>query len=192
MKRMASADFQASAGHADMGIEAGFGIQGDADAYRQFDGCLDSLHRDYLNARAVHEQLMRLYGIGDAMTQIASDRMESCLCAFDMRLIELRRSNILKQAALARLKVMRLDMERREADKQRADRAYKKRCEDYYAADMDTKRVRERRADEESFANFLIVWHLMRQTAGYATHRLRIANMFAQASLPGTRARLSA
>jgi hypothetical protein len=121
--------------------------------------------------------------MGDPMTQIAADRMEGCLCAFDMRLIELRRNNALKQAALARLKLMRMEMERCEADKQRADRAYKKRLEDFYETDMRTRRARDQREGRESFANFLIAWQLMQQALAYTNHRLRIANSFAKASM---------
>ncbi len=55
------------------------------------DPLLAELHREYLNARAQCARLLRENGASDAMTAIAVDRLESCLGAFETRLIELRR-----------------------------------------------------------------------------------------------------
>lgn len=65
------------------------------------DPLLSDLHKQFVDARAHHQRLMRSRGSGDPMTDVANDMADSAQCAFETRLIELRKDEDSKAMVLA-------------------------------------------------------------------------------------------
>lgn len=65
------------------------------------DPLLADLHKQFLDARANHIRLTRLRGAKDPMADVANDMADSAQCAFETRLLELRRDEDSKAMVLA-------------------------------------------------------------------------------------------
>jgi hypothetical protein len=151
----------------------------EVDSYKSMDPVLADLYKQYLDARAVYGSLLRSHGVDDPMVQVAEDRLESCLSAFETRLIELRQDMALRQAAVARLQTMRTHMERLDEENHRASQKYKKRMQEY----AEERRIDRARAESESsFATFLLLCSMLRYSSAHAYQSLRVANAFFAAS----------
>lgn len=146
------------------------------ETYLNHDPLLSGLHRDYLDARAVCARLLRDSGADDPMTEIAVDRLESCLGAFETRLIELRRDFAARNDAVRRLKKLRAAMELQDEENRRADLRYRKEAQSFYDRRDFVARGRD------SYGLFLLSCAMLRQTAASAHESLRVANAFLAAA----------
>jgi len=75
------------------------------EAFIHLDPTLASLHKQYLDAKAQYESLVKSNGKDDAMAEIAADMMDSAWCAMQTRLLEVRCDRGMMQEAQAMMRL---------------------------------------------------------------------------------------
>lgn len=99
------------------------------EAFMCLDGTLDSLHKQYMDAKAQRKELVAMCGGDDAMAAMAIDLEDSCWCAMQTRYIELRA----KGKMMARVQSM---MRQRERDIEGLELRILKRDQEKQARDF--------------------------------------------------------
>lgn len=69
------------------------------DAFLELDHMLVALNKEYLEAKAQHKELVKIYGCDDAMAEVAADMEDSAWCAMQTRYLEVRAERKLMAAA---------------------------------------------------------------------------------------------
>ncbi len=84
------------------------------DAFILLDDTLDSLNKQYLDAKVQRKELVALYGDDDAMASVAIDMEDSAWCAMQTRYIELRAERKIMAQAQAMMRRRERDMQEQE------------------------------------------------------------------------------
>ncbi len=144
------------------------------------DSLLATLYKRYRNSKANYQALLKANGPDDPMAQIAQDMMESNRSAFETRLIELKRdrrcartdeqTDIMARLDEARAKAGRL----KKAKQQEA--FYGRRARDR------ARRKAEKEGRDGMFVAWILLW-LLQQSIQYSYERLKLAQVFADATL---------
>lgn len=135
------------------------------EALMPVDPVLAALHKEYLDANARHKKLARESGVGDPMTEVAADMLDSARSALQTRLIELQECRERETGqALAR------SLRRRGAEQ-----------EVLQARAAMEKRKREK--DSDVFFWFAVMYWIIGQTFSATKKRLSVANDFALVSV---------
>ena len=97
---------------------------GELEAFIILDDLLNSLHKQYLDAKAQRKELVALGGQDDAMASVAFDMEDSAWCAMQTRYVELRA----ERKMMARAQDMMRRHERQiEARNRRIEKSYKRK-----------------------------------------------------------------
>jgi len=80
------------------------GAMSELQAFMELDPLLASLHKQYVDARAVRLMAVKDFGAGDAMTEIALLAEDSAWCAMQTRYMELRADRMMMRDAQAMMR----------------------------------------------------------------------------------------
>jgi hypothetical protein len=113
------------------------------EAFTKLDDTLESLNKQYLDARLQRKELVALYGGDDAMVEIAIDMEDSAYCALQTRYIEVRQNRDMM------VKAQRLMRDAEEEMKIEAEKEKSQKASEFVMKlkMMDAMRVKERRSD---------------------------------------------
>ena len=140
------------------------------------DPLLADLHKQFLDARANHIRLSRLRGAKDPMTDVANDMVDSTQCAFETRLLELRKDEESKRTVLALMRRAH-ELHQRELNEQAlAETA------DYWRRQAIPKKRRAVQEGIDSFWMVMLGLMVLRQSLMDANEKLSIADLFSRAS----------
>lgn len=145
------------------------------------DPLLAGLYKDYLDARGVHARLVKTVGPDDAMTVVAADRMDSCLSAFETRLIELR--GAMSRNSVERLKDLKAEMDARDAESRQSSEAYHQKLEQFYGKRRQELIEESKKHGESGFFYLLLLYYMFQHTATVTQRRLRMASEFMAAAI---------
>lgn len=84
------------------------------------DPLLAELNKEMTEARERHARLLKTNGEDDAMAAVAADMRDSAECAFETRLLELRRDEDAKARAMAMRRIVQLREESEEVEREKA------------------------------------------------------------------------
>ncbi len=99
---------------------AGSGVLSELEAFIAIDPLLASLHKQYTGAQALSLKSAKEHGTDAAMTEMAMAMEESCHCALQTRLLELRRDESAARAAEVLLREAQVEEEKAQAQDSRA------------------------------------------------------------------------
>lgn len=120
------------------------------------DMLLAQLYKEYMDARAVHQRLMRSHGTHDPMTDVAEDRADSARCAFETRMLELRRRSEEEEGrrlAIKRLRAMREEVEALEESRVESSRKHEEAQRQY----ADEARLRDKQSQQNDAGLLMLV-----------------------------------
>ncbi len=135
------------------------------EAFMPVDPVLASLHKEYLDANARHKKLARENGLGDPMTDVANDMLDSARSALQTRLIELQESR------------------EQEVNDALASSLRKRRAEQEVQQARASIEKRRQERDSDVFFWFAVMYWIMGQTFKATGKRLSAANDFALVSV---------
>lgn len=141
------------------------------------DPLLADLNKQFLDARAQHMRLMRLHGTKDPMTDVANDMVDSTQCAFETRLLELRKDEDSKRTVLALMR-RAYEMHQRDLNEQELAMTHKMGL----ARALPQGRSRAVKEGTDSFWFVLMGLAVLRAALVNANEKLTIANAFSRAS----------
>jgi hypothetical protein len=150
---------------------AGAGVLSEAEAYAHFDPVLASLLKQYRDAQAHYETLLRKNGAHDAMAEVAADMADSYDSAVETRILELRQQATIRRAAEAMMQesIDRMAASKRYHDKLAAD-----------ARNSEAARDRTKREARESYMFVMFLWWMLQETLRETQRRLSAASAFAR------------
>jgi hypothetical protein len=140
------------------------------------DPLLADLNKQFIDARAQHIRLSRLHGPKDPMTDVADDMVDSAQCAFETRLLELRKDEDSKRTVLALMR-RAYEMHQRDLNEQALAETHQ----------MGLARARPRgrnvvKEGTDSFWFVVMGMMVLRAALMNATERLTLANAFLNAA----------
>lgn len=131
------------------------------EAFISMDEVLAHLQREFLNAKASHERLVRENGADDAMAEVAADMMDSAWCAVQTRLMEVRS----KRELMARAQnMMRASAKQAQEKKEQLEQKKALALYEKMQMMMHWKKVRkaiEKKKEQDKFPFFEIVFLFM-------------------------------
>lgn len=142
------------------------------------DPLLADLYKQYLDAKASHQNLARLRGDHDPMVDVARDMEDSTKSAFETRLIELRRDEETKSIVLDLARRAHAEEEERLSEKARAESAKFWRAFSQSKARM----LKNRQKSTDHFLLIMIGLIALQDAIDGARHTLSIASTFGGAA----------
>lgn len=125
------------------------------------DELLAHLQKEFLNAKASHDRLIRENGVDDAMTEVAADMMDSAWCAMQTRMMEVRA----KGEVMARAQSM-MQASKRKMEETKEQQEKKKALALFHKMQMlqhlkNVKRQQQIKKEKEKVPFFEMVFILM-------------------------------
>ncbi|MGZ9098033.1 MAG: hypothetical protein ACXW30_07045 [Micavibrio sp.] len=141
------------------------------------DPLLADLHKQFLDARANHISLTRQRGAKDPMADVANDMADSAQCAFETRLLELRRDEDSKAMVLALMRRAHQEHERDLSEQARAESAA------FWRDFSHRKTGRAVSQGSDSFWMVMVGLMVLRQALKTTEEKLSIAAIFSRATV---------
>lgn len=144
-------------------------------AYIGLDPLLGDLHKQYLDARALHKKLLNDSGKDDPMTDAAFDARASAVSAIETRVLELRKDEGLRSIVAYRMR--RTQLEQQE-ELSAATKEYWSRIRGYNEGQNRDIAQKKREEGASNFFAAIVFLSLMEQMLRAARRNLSIASVF--------------
>ena len=144
-------------------------------AYIGLDPLLGDLHKQYLDARALHKKLLNDNGKDDPMTDAAFDARASSVSAIETRVLELRKDEALRSIVAYRMR--RTQLEQQE-ELSAATKEYWRKIRGYNENQISDAAQKRREEGASNFFAAIVFLSLMEQMLRSARRNLSIASVF--------------